>query len=179
MISLSDFIDDAPWVQDPVPFAPINPADLGVGTLIEGVRLRRLLPNRDGRGNLTVLLSDLYAPEDVTPHVYLVTAAARSIRAWVYHKRQSDRLAFTQGDIRVVLYDLRPESPTYGILNVLDVGEANRLQLTIPPFVVHAVQNRGDQDAQFINMPTRAYDPAHPDKSRLPADHPGIPYAFD
>jgi dTDP-4-dehydrorhamnose 3,5-epimerase len=179
MISLSDFKDDAPWVQDPVPFAPINPADLGIATLIEGVRLRRLLVNRDGRGNLTVLMSDLYAPEDTTPHVYLVTAAARSIRAWVYHKRQSDRLAFTQGNVRVVLYDLRPESPTYGVLNVLDVGEANRLQLTIPPFVVHAVQNRGDQDAQFVNMPTRAYDPACPDKSRLPADHPGIPYAFD
>lgn len=173
MVTLSDFKDDAPWVQDPVPFTEIR-----ITAQIEGVRLRRLLSNRDGRGNLTVLMSDLYAPEDTTPHVYLVTAAARSIRAWVYHKRQSDRLAFTQGTIRVVLYDLRPESATYGVLNVLDVGAANMLQLTIPPFVVHAVQNLGDTDSQFVNMPTRAYDPANPDKSRLPVDHPGIPYVF-
>jgi dTDP-4-dehydrorhamnose 3,5-epimerase len=84
-----------------------------------------------------------------------------------------------QGSFRVVLYDLRPDSPTYGVLNVLDVGAANKLQLTIPPFVVHAVQNLGDEDAFFVNMPTRAYDPANPDKSRLPKDHPGIPYRFE
>jgi dTDP-4-dehydrorhamnose 3,5-epimerase len=44
--------------------------------------------------------------------------------------------------------------------------------------VVHGVQNRGSENAYFINMPTRAYDPAAPDKSRLPANHPGIPYVF-
>ena len=77
-----------------------------------------------------------------------------------------------------MLYDLRPASPTYGKLNVLDVGESNKMTLTIPPFVVHGVQNRGMQMATFINMPTRAYDPSDPDKSRLPFDHPGIPYRF-
>jgi dTDP-4-dehydrorhamnose 3,5-epimerase len=173
MISLNDFQDDAPWTPDPAPFAPLAIADQ-----IDGVQIRRLLTNSDGRGELTVLMSDLYGAENRSPHIYLVTAAAQSIRAWVYHKRQSDRLAFTQGSLRVVLYDLRPESPTYGKLNVLDVGAANKVQLTIPPFVVHAVQNLGDHSAQFVNMPTRAYDPAHPDKSRLPVDHPGIPYVF-
>lgn len=92
---------------------------------------------------------------------------------------QSDRLAFARGHLRIVLYDLRPQSPTHGAVNVIDVGADNKLQLTIPPFVVHAVQNPTDDDVIFINMPTRAYDPARPDKSRLPKDHPGIPYRFE
>jgi dTDP-4-dehydrorhamnose 3,5-epimerase len=45
--------------------------------------------------------------------------------------------------------------------------------------VVHAVQSIGTTDAVFVNMLTRAYDPSYPDKSRLPQDHPGIPYRFE
>ena len=141
--------------------------------------LHRLTRQVDDRGDLMVLMSDLTRPDFVTPHVYLVTAAAGSVRAWVYHKRQSDRLAYAQGRLRLVLYDLRPDSPTHQVINVLDVGAANKVLVTIPPFEVHAVQNLGDEDACFANMPTRAYDPANPDKSRLPKDHPGIPYRFE
>jgi dTDP-4-dehydrorhamnose 3,5-epimerase len=174
MITLADFKDDTPWQPRADEFAEIR-----VENQIAGVEMRRLTAMADGRGNLTVLMSDRFGEAWRTPHVYLVTAAPHSVRAWVYHKRQSDRLAYTMGQIRVVLYDLRPDSPTHGVLNLLDVGAANPILLTIPPHVVHGVQNLGDAPAQFINMPTRAYDPAYPDKSRLPADHPGIPYRFE
>ena len=173
MIALEDFVDDKPWTA-----VPDERAELRIEGQIDGVVLRRLGTNQDGRGDLTVLMSDRHGADLVTPHVYLVTAATRSVRAWVYHKRQSDRLAFSTGQLRVILHDLRRDSPTYQALNVIDVGAANKVLLTIPPFVVHAVQNIGDADAQFINMPTRTYDPSNPDKSRLPKDHPGIPYAF-
>jgi dTDP-4-dehydrorhamnose 3,5-epimerase len=172
-IALNDFVDDKPWT----PQGPEN-AEIRIENQIAGVEMRRLVQLADGRGNLTVLMSDRFGASYNTPHVYLVTAAARSIRAWVYHKRQSDRLAFTLGRLRIVLYDLRPDSPNHGVINVIDAGAANRLLLTIPPFVVHAVQNLDDEDTCFVNMPTCAYDPANPDKSRVPFDHPGIPYAF-
>jgi dTDP-4-dehydrorhamnose 3,5-epimerase len=173
MLTLQDFKDDAPWQ----PQRPEN-AEIRIENQIEGVDMRRLLPMADGRGSLCVLMSDRFGEIYRAPHVYLVTAAARSIRAWVYHKRQSDRLAYVAGKLRIVLYDLRPESPTHGAVNVIEAGADNPLLLTIPPFVVHAVQNPTDADTVFVNMPTRAYDPANPDKSRVPFDHPGIPYRF-
>ncbi|MBL9051804.1 MAG: dTDP-4-dehydrorhamnose 3,5-epimerase family protein [Tabrizicola sp.] len=174
MITLEDFVDDDPWTPSAGEFEEIR-----IENQIAGVEMHRLRSMADGRGNLTVLMSDRFGETQRTPHVYMVTAAARSVRAWVYHKRQTDRLAFVRGQIRVVLYDLRPESPTYGVLNVIEAGADNKLQLTIPPFVVHGVQNPTDEDTVFVNMPTRAYDPAHPDKSRLPKDHPDIPYRFE
>lgn len=174
MIGLEDFLDDAPWTPAGPEFEEIR-----IENQIAGVDMRRLTSNSDGRGNLVVMMSDRFGEHYRTPHVYLVTAAAKSVRAWVYHKRQSDRLAYTMGRLRVVLYDLRPDSPTYKSLNVIDVGAANKVLLTIPPRVVHGVQNLDDQDWSFVNMPTRAYDPANPDKSRLPKDHPGIPYSFE
>ena len=44
---------------------------------------------------------------------------------------------------------------------------------------IHAVQNIGHEEAIFINMPSRAYDHADPDKYRLPVKNPLIPFAFD
>ena len=174
MLSLNDFIDDDPWVEEG-PFLQ----EIRIDNQIEGVRLNRLVTHGDNRGELTVLISDLKGAIVPIPHVYNVTAVAGSIRAWVYHKRQSDRLAFTSGNLRVVLYDIRPDSATQGSLNVIDAGDFNKVLLTIPPQVVHAVHNRGIAAATYINMPTRAYDPANPDKSRVPYNHPGIPYRFD
>ncbi len=174
MTELSDFVDDKPWLEE----TPLL-QELTIEHQIEGVRLNRLYTNRDGRGDLTVLLSNLNEAIEPVPHVYSVTAVGGSIRAWVYHKRQSDRLAFTNGHFRVALYDLRPASRTYHQLNVLNVGEQNKVLLTVPAEVVHGVHNRGTAAATFTNMPTRAYDPSAPDKSRLPYGHPGIPYVFD
>ncbi|MBL4807303.1 MAG: dTDP-4-dehydrorhamnose 3,5-epimerase family protein [Rhodobacteraceae bacterium] len=174
MLELDDFTDDPAWAPKHTPFSEIIIEDQ-----IDGVAMQRLNTFSDTRGDLTVLMSNIYDPTHHSPHVYLVTAAAKSVRAWVYHRHQHDRLAFSQGDFRVVLYDLRKDSPTYGKLNVLDVGENNKLLLTIPPFVAHGVQNRGALSAQFINASTKAYDPGRPDKSRVQKDNPGISYTFE
>jgi dTDP-4-dehydrorhamnose 3,5-epimerase len=56
------------------------------------------------------------------------------------------------------------------------VGNENRGLLVIPAGVYHAVRNVGLDELGFINMPTRAYDHAEPDKHRLPADTTMIPY---
>jgi dTDP-4-dehydrorhamnose 3,5-epimerase len=173
MLRLEDFRDEIPWEDTGTALA-----ELDVPDRIDGVVLRRLVTHSDARGDLTVLLSRKYVADAMTPHVYLVRAAAGSVRAWVFHRRQSDQLAFAMGSFRVVLQDLRPGSPTHGLVMVLEVGANNPVQLTIPPFVIHAVQNYGTSDAHFINMPTAAYDPAWPDKSRIPIDHPEAPYRF-
>ncbi len=173
-LTLEDFVDDKPWVPSGPEYEEIR-----IENQIDGVALRRLEQKADGRGNLVVLMSDRFGEEYRTPHVYLVTAAARSVRAWVYHKRQWDRLAYTLGRLRIVLYDIRPGSPTFGALNVIEAGRDNKVMLTIPPFVIHGVQNLEDEDTYFVNMPTRAYDPANPDKSRVDRNHPGIPYRFE
>lgn len=174
MIKIDDFVPDAPWADDALAFQ-----DLTVPDQIAGVRIQRIVTHGDRRGDLTVLLSSHYGAIEPIPHVYLVNAAPGSLRAWVFHRHQDDRLAFSQGSFRIALYDLRPDSPTSGRLNVLELGAENKALLTIPPLVAHGVQNRGGDTACFVNMPTRAYDPARPDKARLRADHPGMPACFD
>jgi dTDP-4-dehydrorhamnose 3,5-epimerase len=170
--TLGDFRDDAPFAPPPSPSLHI-----GKDT-IEGVEILPLTRNADKRGAL-VELSIFDQTSEPLVHVYQVFAAPGSIRAWVYHKRQYDRLAYTDGKFEVVLFDLRPKSATYRMLNVFHLGAAAPSLVRIPPFVVHGVRNAGEAYASFVNMPTRRYDPATPDKSRLPQDDPRIPYEFE
>ena len=171
MIRIEDFEGDAPWVPAPAPPARL-PDDL-----IAGVVATPLVLNTDARGSLVVLKDSTAEGDEPIVFVYRVTAEPGSIRAWVFHNRQSDRLAFTEGHFRIVLHDIRPTSPSYGAVNVIEAGQDNPLCLRIPPCVVHGVKNDGAR-ASFVNMPTRAYDPAQPDKQRVRYPDPRIPYDF-
>ena len=172
-IKLTDFNPDMPWVDDAVAQADVP------DRLIEGVKVEPFVFRRDGRGALVELMTARDNADLVVPHVYQVFCEPGSVRAWVYHERQSDRLAYTSGQFRLALFDLREDSPTYAVLNVLDVGEANPCLVTIPPFVVHGLANIANTIASFVNLPTNYYDPAWPDKQRLPFPDERIPYRFD
>jgi dTDP-4-dehydrorhamnose 3,5-epimerase len=145
---------------------------------IAGCTAVRLAENGDQRGTLIELMTTRDGPIEPLVHINQVDAGPRSLRGWIYHRLQSDRLCFTSGRFKVVLYDLRADSPTSGKFNELIVGRENKVLLTIPPLVVHGVQNLEDMTSTFLNMPTRAYDHADPDKYRLPGDSPLIAYSF-
>lgn len=174
-LTLEDFEPDLPTLRDPE-----EPATAAAeqATLIEGVSASALSLRPDHRGWLSELLTTREGKIEPIVHVYQVAAAPGSIRAWIYHRYQFDRLACTDGSLEVVLYDLRPESSTLGRLNVFRVGAERPSLLQIPPYVVHGVYNAGPEWASFVNMPTRVYSHDTPDKRRLPYGDLRVPYAF-
>jgi dTDP-4-dehydrorhamnose 3,5-epimerase len=148
--------------------------------LIDGVVVRYQRPIEDRRGEVV----EVYRPSwDVHPdplvYVYQVRIRPGAIKGWVIHEHQDDRLFFITGVLRWALYDDRQGSPTRGLLNDLVFSERAAALLVIPHGVYHAVRNIGTTDAIFVNMPTRAYDHADPDKLRLPLDTSVIPFDFD
>ena len=172
-ITLQDFIQDKPTTS-----SILNAKAVPERGNIEGVLVRPLSAGDDNRGSLNELLTLRNGEGEPIVHVYQVQAAAGSVRAWVYHKHQEDRLAFTTGDFRLVLYDIRPDSSSFGTLEIIDAGAERPCLVTIPRLVIHGVHNRGRAVADFVNMPTNIYYPDNPDKHRLPSNHPGIPYQF-
>ena len=167
-----EFRDDPAWVPNKGSEWASRP-----GT-ISGVLFRPLNQMKDDRGFLTELLTTREGLADPIVHVYQVHAEPGAIRGWVYHKRQEDRLAYAEGHFQLALYDLREDSDTFRQLEVFDVGENNPCMITIPRYVAHALKNVGTERCCFVNLPTRAYDPANPDKSRLPYPDPRIPFEF-
>ena len=87
-----------------------------------------------------------------------VASLPGAIGAWSCHAQEIDRLFVNQGQLKIVLYDDREESPTYRQIMELHVGDARPTFLVIPTGVWHGLQNLGSTEALMLNFPTRAYD---------------------
>jgi len=94
------------------------------------------------------------------------------------HKLHEDRYCLLQGEMELILYDVRPHSPTCGVVSRIVLSEHRRQIVNVPKFVWHVDVNIGARDCVVVNFPTTAYDHADPDKFRLPLDTPLIPYSL-
>jgi dTDP-4-dehydrorhamnose 3,5-epimerase len=162
----------------PLPDEPtVTPDGERLETLIDGVRVRPAKVQSDERGSLTEIYNQAWSfTDDPLVYVYETTIRVGVVKGWVVHYEQDDRLFFDQGAVKVVLYDARAGSATYGSINELFFGSANRALLRVPAGVVHAVANIGESEVRFVNLPTRPYRHERPDKARLPIDTDAIPY---
>jgi dTDP-4-dehydrorhamnose 3,5-epimerase len=150
-----------------------------VRTLIDGVTVRESVTHQDHRGTLC----EIYMPGwhyDTIPLVsaYLVTVRPGQIKGWAVHERQIDRYFFVSGTLRLVLYDSRDQSPTFGHVNEFVFSEFNRSLVSAPPGIYHAVQNIGSIEGLMFNLPSEPYNYEKPDKLTLPIDSDLIPYKF-
>ena len=95
------------------------------------------------------------------------------------HKEHEDRYFVLFGEMEVIFYDNRPDSPTYGEVSSVVLSEYRRRLMNIPTHIWHANRNIGTGDVIVVNFPTRPYDHANPDKYRLSLDTDEIPYEFE
>lgn len=148
-------------------------------TLIDGVSLKEVRNVPKGNGSLTELYRRDWGFDDrPLEHVFAVTLTPRGISAWHAHAVTSDRLFVIAGLVRIVLYDARRNSPTYGMLNQFKLGTIRPGLLLVPPKVWHGIQNVGEGSAMLINMTDIAYQYDDPDHWRVPSDSNEIPFQF-
>src|SRR3954469_6815060 len=122
----------------------VTPEGERVMELIDGVVTRQAITHPDERGTLCEVYNPAWGLSDEPlVYVYQVTIRPGQVKGFVLHRTYSDRLFFSFGPAKVVLYDDRESSPTRGMLNELHFGEHNRAHLVIPPGVWHAVKNVG------------------------------------
>jgi dTDP-4-dehydrorhamnose 3,5-epimerase len=99
------------------------------------------------------------------------------IKAFHYHKFQTDYWVPAAGLLQVALVDLRRGSRTYGAKNTLYVGALRPWQIRIPPGVAHGYKVIGEQPSVLVYITNRLYDPK--DEGRIPYNHPGIAYDWE
>ena len=74
------------------------------------------------------------------------------------HREQTDFFAFLgPSDFEVILWDNRPNSPTFGRQERFVLGASRPATLVVPPGVVHAYRNTGTVDGWVFNFPNRLY----------------------
>lgn len=110
----------------------------------------------DSRGWLSELYRDDELPEGFEPVMgYLSVTKPGVARGPHEHREQSDGFVFLFGRYELHLWENRPGYPE--AYEVHTVGEENRVFVIVPPGVVHAYRNVGEQDAAVLNFPDRLY----------------------
>jgi dTDP-4-dehydrorhamnose 3,5-epimerase len=107
---------------------------------------------------------------------YLTSVYPGVVKAWHFHKRQTDNFVCVRGMIKLVLFDDRDGSPTRGEVDEFFIGDENHTLVQIPTDVYHGFKGIGTEEALVLNLPNQLYDYHQPDEHRLPPDDPSVPY---
>jgi len=146
--------------------------------LIDGVRIQSLQVWPDDRGYFAELfrlgrgLAEAFLAGNTQ-----ISAAYNfpgAIKAFHYHRRQTDCFAPVMGLYQIALVDLRRGSATFGRRNTIYAGELRPWQILIPRGVGHGYKILGTAPGLLVYATDCFYDPE--DEGRLPYDHPGINY---
>ncbi|MBW2058111.1 MAG: dTDP-4-dehydrorhamnose 3,5-epimerase family protein [Deltaproteobacteria bacterium] len=144
--------------------------------MIEGVVTKSLRVIPDERGRLMEILRTDDPLFRGFGQVYMTTTYPGVVKAWHYHKKQTDNVAVVRGMIKIALYDPREDSPTRGEVNEFFVGEHAPALVQIPPRVFHGWKCIGEYEAIIVNIPTEVYNYQDPDEFRVHPHENDIPY---
>ena len=147
--------------------------------MIDGVQVKSLKRIPDERGRLMEILRN---DEDIFTgfgQVYMTTTYPQVVKAWHYHKKQDDHITCVKGMLKLVLYDGRKESPTYGEVNEFFIGDYNPILVKVPKMIYHGWKCISEEEAIVINIPTEPYDRKNPDEHRLDPHKNDIPYSWE
>lgn len=147
--------------------------------MIDGVKIKKLKVIPDERGRLMELLrsdDDLFVKFG---QVYMTTVYPGVVKAWHYHKIQTDNMAALHGMLKLVLYDGRADSPTRGQIDEYFFGVHNPILVQIPPSVYHGFKCISTEEAIVVNCPTELYNYAEPDEFRVDPHSSKIPYNWE
>ena len=144
--------------------------------MIEGIVIKPLTVNADERGYLMEMLREDDEVFERFGQSYVALNYPGVVRAWHYHRLQTDHFVVVKGMVKVGLYDAREESPTFDQTQQVFLGERSNSLLKIPVGVMHGYKTIGVEPSLLINFPTRMYNRAEPDEFRVPWDTPTIPF---
>lgn len=126
---------------------------------IDGVIYQPLIIYEDHRGWLAeIFRQDEVAPEHLPVMAYISVTQPQVGRGPHAHQHQTDLFCFPgPGEFKVVLWDQRPESHSFGRRQEFYLGESCPGILIVPPGVVHGYLNISDRPGVVFNGANRLY----------------------
>jgi dTDP-4-dehydrorhamnose 3,5-epimerase len=149
--------------------------------LIPGVRIQPYPLWPDDRGYFLEVLRVGHSlasafPKDST-QVSAALSYAGTIKAFHFHRHQTDCWVPVQGMFQVALVDLRKGAPTFGARNTMYVGKLRPWQILIPPGIAHGYKVIGAEPGLLVYVTDRFYNPK--DEGRIPYNDPQIQYDWE
>jgi len=142
--------------------------------MIDGVIVTPLRQIPDERGTVMHMLKSTDSACTQFGEIYFSGVYPDVVKAWHIHTKMTLNYAVPVGKIKFVLYDERPNSPTFGEIQELFIGEDNYCLVTVPPNVWNGFKGCGTKMALVANCASIPHDPT--EISRLEPENERIPY---
>lgn len=143
---------------------------------IDGVLTRSTVNHLDHRGTVYEIFE---GPNDfwTKPVVYAYQFSIHpgQMKGWGLHHEKDDRYTIISGEVLVLLWDAREDSPTRDVVQKVVLSDRGVRQLLIPTGVWHLNINLGSDEARLVNFPTEVYHHDRPDRMLLAWDAPEVP----
>lgn len=187
----------SPSPRAPVQSVRVNPHDIAEEfrskpkayappAAIEGVRTLRLAQITDDRGFFFEVfraranhpesrsLAEFFEGVPIAQMNFSVVDADDYVKGLHYHLKQEDIWFFPPpSKAKVVLYDIRNDSASFGRTQAFVAGGGQNLVIRIPPGVAHGYRPLTTPCA-LLYIVTETFDPAAPDEYRVAWDHPAV-----
>ena len=126
--------------------------------MINGVIVSKKGIFPDDRGKILHIMKSTDEVFKSFGEVYCSTVYPGVVKGWHMHKRMTLNYVVLKGNIKFVLYDDRPDSSTYQVLQEFVIGENQYLMITVPPFVWNGFKGIGLDEAFVINFTDIPHD---------------------
>jgi len=145
--------------------------------MIDGVSVLPLRQILDERGKIMHMLKKNDPVFRDFGEIYFSWINPGVIKGWHIHKKMTLNYAVPYGQIKLVLYDDRTTSTTYGEVQEIFLGPENYNLVTIPPMVWNGFKGIGNMQSMVANCSDIPHDPDEIQR-KDPFD-PSIPYNWD
>lgn len=145
--------------------------------IIDGVKVTPLTQIFDERGKVMHMLRSDSCEFDSFGEIYFSCTYPGVVKAWHLHREMTLNYAVVFGQLKIVLYDGRHQSKTFGLIQELFLSPENYYLVTVPPQVWNGFKCIGNQPSIVANCATL---PHNPDEIvRKDVSDPEIPYNWD
>ncbi len=135
--------------------------------MIDGVKITQLKKISDHRGSVLPMLRSDSKVFESFGEIYFSTIFNKSIKAWHLHKKAVLNYACIKGKVKLVLFDDRKNSRSFGKYSEYILTPNEYFLITIPPFIWNGFKGLDASEsivANCINLP-------HDENEMIRKDH--------
>ena len=89
---------------------------------------------------------------------YFSTIKFGAVKAWKRHHRMTLNLVVPYGNVRFVIHDARPDSPSFNTFQEIVISPASYARLTVPPMLWMGFQGISRDDSIVLNLANIEHD---------------------
>ena len=126
--------------------------------IIHDVKIIPLKIIADDRGSVMHMLRNDDIHFEAFGEIYFSTIFKNKIKAWHLHKESTLNYVCVKGNVKLVLYDDRPQSKTRGIFQEVVLSKENYSLVTIPKKIWNGFKGLGENESIIANCLTMPHN---------------------